>query len=214
MTCMTNSRQIWDISAPVHEATPAYPGDTPYRQSWKLRIAPRCPVNLSTVEMSPHVGTHADAPLHYDDGGLSMGEVSLEPYLGRCRVIHAIGCGPLVQWEHIAHAISADLPPRVLVRTYSQVPRQWDEHLSGYAPQTIEALARHGVQLIGIDTPSVDPVGTAGLDSHMQVRRHGMRILENLVLDEVAEGDYELIALPLKWTQAEASPVRAVLRSL
>ena len=41
-----------------------------------------------------------------------------------------------------------------------------------------------------------------------------MRVLENLLLDEVPEGDYELIALPLRLTQADASPVRAVLRSL
>ena len=41
-----------------------------------------------------------------------------------------------------------------------------------------------------------------------------MRVLENLVLDAVPEGDYELIALPLKLTTADASPVRAVLREL
>lgn len=46
------------------------------------------------------------------------------------------------------------------------------------------------------------------------MRARKLRILENLVLDAVPEGDYELIALPLKWTQAEASPVRAVLRAL
>lgn len=211
---MTTSRQLWDISAPVHNACPAYPGDTPFSQTWDLRLEDGHPVNLSSVQMSPHVGTHADAPLHYDAQGQTMGEVDLAPYLGPCRVIHAIGCAPLIAWEHIAHAITPDLPPRVLVRTWAQQPTSWVDDFAGFAPDTIARLADLGVQLIGLDTPSVDPRSTTGLDSHLLVCARNLRILENLVLDAVPEGDYELIALPLKWTQAEASPVRAVLRSL
>jgi arylformamidase len=109
----------------------------------------------------------------------------------------------------------ADLPPRVLVRTYEHMPQdRWDGALAAYAPETVERLATLGVRLIGIDTASIDPADSKGLDSHQVIRRHGMRVLENLVLDDVPEGDYELIALPLKLTQADASPVRAVLRSL
>ena len=66
--------------------------------------------------------------------------------------------------------------------------------------------------LVGIDTASVDPAPSKTLDSHQQLRRLDLRVLENLVLDDVAEGDYELIALPLRWIDADASPVRAVLR--
>lgn len=211
---MNPRRQIWDISAPVHNASPAYPGDTPFQQTWTATIGPDCPVNVSKIELSPHVGTHADAPLHYDPAGQAMGEVDLDIYLGPCRVIHAIGCGTLIEWQHIAHAITPDLPPRVLVRTYAQAPQQWREDFSGFAPETIARLADLGVQLIGIDTPSIDPFTTHSLDSHMLVRARHLRILESLVLDAVPEGDYELIALPLKLTQADASPVRAVLRSL
>ena len=211
---MPTDRQIWDISAPIHHASPVYPGDTPYRQTWDCQLQAGHAVNLSTVQMSPHIGTHADAPLHYDAQGPAMGEVDLAPYLGPCRVVHAIGCAPLVQWAQIAHAITPDLPARVLVRTYTQSPTQWDAGFAGCAPEVIHRLADAGVQLIGIDTPSVDPFQGQGLASHEAVCTRAMRILENLVLDAVPEGDYELIALPLKWVQAEASPVRAVLRSL
>ena len=213
MTAMTCSRQIWDISAPLHSATPAYPGDTPYQQTWTATISASCPVNVSTITLSPHVGTHADAPLHYDACGQAMGEVDLQPYLGHCRVIHAIGCGPLLHWQHIAHAISDALPARILVRTYQQAPVQWDPHFSGFAPETLAQLAVRGVQLIGIDTPSIDPASSTLLDSHMLVRARGLRVLECLRLDHVPEGDYELIALPLKLTEADASPVRAILRA-
>lgn len=210
----TEAPRIWDISAPVHAHSPVFPGDTAYSQTWNATISPSCPVNVATITLSPHVGTHADAPLHYDAHGATAGNVPLDAYIGPCRVIHAIDCGPLILWDHLAHALHA-LPPRVLVRTYRHMPiDQWDENLTAFAPDTIERLADLGVQLIGIDTASIDPAASKTLDSHQVIRRRNMRVLENLVLDEVAESDYELVALPLKLTTADASPVRAVLREL
>lgn len=194
---------------------PVFPGDTPYQQQWAATIGPGCPVNVASITSTPHAGAHADAPLHYAPEGAAIGAVDLTPYLGRCRVIHAIACGPLIEWQHIAHAIDDTLPARVLVRTYQQMPqRHWDAALTGYAAQTVERLAALGVRLIGIDTASIDPADSKALPSHQAIRQHDMRVLENLVLDAVPEGDYELIALPLKLVEADASPVRAVLRGL
>ncbi|MBU1360623.1 MAG: arylformamidase [Gammaproteobacteria bacterium] len=211
---MPATPRLWDISPPVFEGAPVFPGDTPYRQRWAATIGPGCPVNVSEIGLSPHVGAHADAPLHYDPDGAAIGHVDLTPYLGRCRVIHAIGRGPLIDWKDLAHATDA-LPPRVLVRTYDRAPiDRWDADLAAFAPATIERLAELGVTLIGIDTASIDPADSKTLDSHQVIRRLGLRVLENLVLDDVPEGDYELIALPLKLVSADASPVRAVLRQL
>ena len=214
MTSSSTAARLWDISPPVHEGAPVFPGDTPYRQRWAASIGPGCPVNVSEITLSPHVGAHADAPLHYDADGATIGDVDLSPFLGTCRVIHAIARGPLIEWAHIEHAV-ADLPPRVLVRTYQRAPvDRWDGALAAYAPATIERLAALGVKLVGIDTASIDPADSKTLDSHQVIRRLGLRVLENLVLDDVPEGDYELIALPLKLVSADASPVRAILRSL
>ena len=205
---------LWDISPPVHAASPVFPGDTAYAQRWSAEIGPGCPVNVSSLTMSPHIGAHADAPLHYDPQGSAAGELDLSPYLGPCRVIHAIGVHPLILWSHLAHAAQR-LPPRVLVRTYERAPvDHWDPNLTAFAPETVEKLADAGVQLIGIDTASIDPASNKSLDSHQTIRRRQLRVLENLVLDDVPEGDYELIALPLKLMTADASPVRAVLRTL
>nr|MBP8120295.1 kynurenine formamidase [Burkholderiales bacterium] len=71
-----------------------------------------------------------------------------------------------------------------------------------------------GVVLIGTDTPSLDPQESKSMDAHLAVLRHRMAILEGLVLDAVAPGDYELIALPLKLAALDASPVRAILRRM
>jgi len=206
--------RLWDISPPVHPGSPVFPGDTPFSLQWPARLGPGCPVNVSALTLSPHTGAHADAPLHYGDEGAAIGQVPLEPYLGPCRVIHALGCGPWVAWHHLRHALQ-DLPPRVLVRTYARMPQDhFDTALPAYAPDTVERLADLGVQLIGIDSASIDPADSQTLASHQVIRRRNLRVLENLLLDEVPEGDYELIALPLKLSTACASPVRAVLREL
>jgi arylformamidase len=206
--------KYWDISPSVEARSPVFPGDTPYSQQWSATLGDSCPVNVSAITFSPHVGAHADAPLHYDPAGLPVGALDLAPFMGPCRVIHAIGCGPLIEWRHLAHAAQA-LPPRVLVRSFERAPvDRWTDEFSAFAAATIERLADAGVRLVGVDTASVDPADSKTLPSHQVLRRRGLRVLENLVLDEVPEGDYELIALPLKLMTADASPVRAVLRPL
>jgi arylformamidase len=205
--------ELIDISPPVGPDSPLYPGDRRWQRDWQSRIGPDCPVNLSAITLTPHLGAHADAPLHYEDGGTSAGEMELEPFIGHCRVVHAIGCAPRVRWRDIARALTrAPVPARILIRTCRRQPRQWDPQLIGVEPDLIERLAGLGVRLIGIDSASVDPADSQALESHQTLRRRGLRVLENLLLDAVPEGDYELIALPLRLIDCEASPVRAVLR--
>src|SRR3954467_9479443 len=146
---------LWDISPPISADSPLFPGDVAFTQAWTARIGPGCPVNLSAITLSPHIGAHADAPLHYANDAAPIGAVDLHPYLGRCRVIHAIDCGPLVTRAHLEHAADA-MPARVLVRTCARAPTQWSDVFSAYAPQTLDWLASLGVRLVGIDSQSVD----------------------------------------------------------
>ncbi|MDR5766058.1 MULTISPECIES: arylformamidase [unclassified Caballeronia] len=205
---------LLDISPPINPATPVWPGDTPVGIERVWRMEAGSPVNVARLTLSPHTGSHADAPLHYDEHGAPIGEVALDTYIGACRVVHCIGASPLVTPEHVA-AHLADCPPRVLLRTYTNAPLDaWDSAFAAVAPETIDLLAEKGVKLIGIDTPSLDPQDSKTMDAHKRIRAHGMAILEGLLLDAAAPGDFELIALPLKFSTLDASPVRAVLRPL
>ena len=207
-------KKIWDISPPVQASSPVFPGDTPYSQQWAATLSGDCPVNVSAISLSPHVGAHADAPLHYDPQGAAVGALDLTPFLGRCRVIHALNARPLITFAHLQHALT-DLPPRVLVRTYQQFPlTRFDDQLTAFDPVCVQHLADLGVLLIGIDSASIDPADSKALPSHQAIRERGLRVLENLLLDDVPEGDYELMALPLKLMTADATPVRAILREL
>ncbi len=208
------SQMLWDISPPISTASPVFPGDTPYSQRWSARLSADCPVNVSAITLSPHVGAHADAPLHYSPDGLPVGQLALEPFLGPCRVIHVLGSHPLITVADLAPYMH-QAPSRILVRTCIKAPVDaWVDSFAAFAPETVHYLAGLGVVLIGLDTASIDPAASKTLDSHQAIRQHDMRVLENLVLDNVPAGDYELIALPLALVQADASPVRAILRKL
>ncbi len=210
--------KIWDISQTLRPGIPVWPGDTEFSEQRTWQLDDNCPVNVSKFTLSTHTGTHADAPMHYDAAGRTIGAVELTPYLGRCRVIDLSlagnKAGQAVLPEELA-AYAEDLPPRVLLRTYVSAPQDlWDEAYRPIAATTIEWLAAHHVQLIGTDTPSLDPQESKTMDAHHAVRDHRMAILESLILDAVPPGDYELIALPLKLANLDASPVRAILRTL
>ena len=211
-TSLVTPLKIWDISPPVDEQSAVFPGDTAYSQKLHFTLSPGCPVNVNSITLSPHTGAHADAPMHFANSQASAGELNLAPYLGPCRVIHCNDYGLLVLPEHIAHALD-NLPPRVLLRTARTASQSWAS-FTAVAPEKLALLATKNIALIGIDTPSVDPATSQDLPSHNQLLAHDLRVLENLVLDDVPEGDYELIALPLKVMTADASPVRAVLRKL
>jgi arylformamidase len=203
---------IWDISPTISNGLPVWPGDTRFEASTTWEIGNGCPVHVSRMTMTTHLGAHTDAPSHYDPAGLAIDAVGLGPYIGPCRVIHCVGV-PCVLPRHVEAHLHGT-PPRVLLRTYDKAPREWDAGFAAIAPETIALLAAHGVVLVGTDTASLDPQDSKTLDAHHAVRAHKMAILEGVVLDQIAEGDYELVALPLKLSGMDASPVRAILRPL
>jgi len=206
------SNRIWDISPALHAAIPVWPGDTRYQSDTTWQIAGACPVKVSRLTMSTHTGAHCDAPAHYGIDGKSIDQVELSTYIGPCRVIDLQGTLK-VEAQQLGPFLH-QIPARVLLRTYASAPRHWDSDFPSVSAAAIHLLARRGVRLIGIDSPSLDPEQSKTLDAHHATEQHGMAILEGIVLDAVPAGDYELIALPLKLSGLDASPVRAILRSL
>ncbi|GMN02246.1 arylformamidase [Erythrobacter sp. MTPC3] len=206
------ARRIWDISQQLRPDLPVWPGDTAFQQARTWQMEEGSPVNVSAITLSTHSGAHADAPLHYSQTAPDIASVTLEPYLGECLVIDARDAGAEIEIADLPHLRSAD---RVLFRTFETFPKDdWDADTIAIAPETIEWLAVQGVKLVGIDGPSIDPQSSKDMLAHKAVLKHDIRVLEGLVLDDVPEGRYELIALPLAIAGGDASPVRAILREL
>lgn len=206
--------RIWDISEPIEPGTAPFPGDTPFSQEWVLRQEDGASCNVSTIRMSVHVGTHTDAPLHFDVDGDDIASVDLSRYCGPCRVLDVRGAGEpsLIPAAAVAAARGAE---RVLFRTRAEHDhRTFDDSFTAVGPEAAKALVEAGVKLVGIDTPSMDHASSKELDGHHVLYRGGVAILENIDLSGVPAGDYELIALPLRIVGGDSSPVRAILREL
>jgi len=208
---------LYDLSPLVSPETPVWPGDTPFSSRLTWAMAEGSPVNVSAFTTTPHLGSHTDAPFHTEPRGESIGELSLEPFLGPCQVVK-VPSVPRIEIRHLDGLLDGDQamsPPRLLLKTDSVHDRRtFPERFSTLSPELAARLAEKRALLLGLDTPSVDPLESKTLEAHHHLLRHGVAILEGLVLDGVPEGIYELIALPLKIQGLDASPVRAVLRTV
>ena len=202
---------LLDISVLVRPGTPEWPGDVPFTCGWSARIAQGASVNLSHIAGSPHVGTHADAPLHVRDGWPASDMLPLEPFVGPVVVLDVTRApdGPLALDAGDARLAGCE---RLLLRTDRTIaegtfPAGWPV-LSAAAAIL---LAAAGVKLGGVDAPSVDERESKTLEVHQALFGGGAYVLENLDLRGIAEGRYELIALPLRLGGLDAAPVRAAL---
>jgi len=198
---------IYDISPPITTALKVFPGDTPPSREVLLDMSRGDPLTLSTWKSTVHVGAHADAPSHYGLDGRTIDQQPLELYCGPCRVIHVDG-GPVT--PEMVPDVDTE---RLLIATGSYPdPTNWTNDFAALSPELVDYLGRHGVRLVGVDTPSVDPADSKELPAHHRFLANDIAIIEGLVLADVPAGVYELIALPLNLAGFDASPVRAILR--
>lgn len=199
-----------DISPPLSPRIAVWPGDTAFQRTPALQIAEGANIDLSSITTTVHVGAHTDAPSHYVAHGEGIDERPLDLYYGPCEVIRVdVGRGERIRPAHLS------APPRaarVLFHTGTfPDPDHFNEDFAALSPELVEHLVAAGVRLVGIDTPSVDLCHDKVLHTHLAIARHGLAILEGVVLDHVDPGLYTLIALPLRIEGADASPVRAAL---
>jgi arylformamidase len=211
--------KIWDISRTLTDDFAEWPGDEPFRFRLNNEIAKGGTVNVGSIRMSVHNGTHADARFHFDTQGDSVEKVPLEVYLGRATVVDLAASFLKSKEKHLI--ITEDLRPhaediaatsRLLIRT-----RRWAN--STVFPNQIPVIAadvpvwlqKNGVRLLGIDLPSMDEIDSKSLQNHHALAHAGIAIIESLDLSDVAAGIYNFAALPLKIAGADGAPLRAVL---
>lgn len=208
-------RPLIDISVPVSDKTPEWPGDTPFSCGWTVKRSDGDAVNLSEYKCSPHVGTHADAPLHVEDGWAASDALPLSAFIGTAYVLDARNASAELSLEWMQEQFASEVPERLLLHTGRSIasgtfPESWpvlSQSAAGW-------LVKGGARLVGTDAPSVDQRHSKTLAVHHELFIRGAFVLENLSLDGVTQGWYELYAPPQKLVGMDAAPVRAVLRSL
>jgi arylformamidase len=205
---------IRDISIAMAPGTPEWPGDTPFGCTWSWRMTRGDSVNVSALTTSPHVGTHADAPLHVHDEWPGAEELPLDAFHGPAIVRAVPAERDLLELVDLGTLPESPVE-RLLLRTGCSIaggsfPERWP----ALTPSAVRVLVQRGLRLLGTDAPSVDPRTSTDLGVHHELFRGGACILENLDLHAIADGAWELTAYPLKIVGADAAPVRAVLRPI
>ncbi len=191
--------KIYDISRRISEETPVWPGDVAF--SWRELQGPggAAPWGTTCFSMSAHCGSHADAPSHVFADGKTIADAVLSTYIGPARVIALPGHGE----------VGADALPRMALGVARVLFRSGG--LASLSPLAALRLAEHGTILVGTDAASIDPEDSEDLPAHRALLGSGVALLEDLDLEAVAEGTYQLVALPLRFEELDASPVRAIL---
>lgn len=200
-----------DITQPLYTGMPYWPGDTPFEFSLSAAKVENGVVNIGKLTTTTHIGTHVDAPYHFDDEGKRIADIDINIYIGRSILLDVRGHESIGREELEQYDLKG--AERVLLKmTGEGAPDRFPETVPYLRPDIGPFLKEKGVRLIGIDVPSVDKLDSKTLDTHHTLHQNGVMILENIVLQEVDEGEYELIALPLRIVEADGSPVRAVIR--
>jgi arylformamidase len=206
---------IYDITRTVSNTLKVWPGDTPFEAARVLRLEAGDSVNLTTLTLSAHTGTHADAYYHYVVDGAHPAGMPLAAYIGPARVVTVEKRdGALTPGDFAGLDLRG--AQRLLVHSHvSDLDDDaWPEVFPYLSVELVEWLAGLGIVLVGLDSPSVDAFDSTELPCHHALHRYNMANLETLQLRDVPDGDYELTALPLKLDAACGSPVRAILRTL
>ena len=202
--------KIYDISHTLQEGLPAWPGDWEFYRELSSRIEDGEGSNSSNIRTALHIGTHLDAPRHTIENGLTVDQVALSAVIGPALVISVNG--PVIKADDL-EIVTEKKARRVIFHCPGQdAPlRSFPENFTYPGPDAARFLVEAGVLLVGTNTPSVDPPDSTALETHRILMAAGIVVLENLFLEEVPDGEYELIALPLKISGGDGSPVRAVL---
>lgn len=202
--------KLIDITLPLSKELAGWPGDAPFAFEWTAEIERDSPVNIGSLRMSAHFGTHIDAPFHFNPKGATAERVRLEALCGPAVVVDAAerDCiGP-----DIFDEVDLAATPRVLIRTNAWTDhRRFPNFVPTLSTKAIRRLSAAGAVLLGVDVPSVDPLESKLLSNHHLLDAANIAVIESLDLREAVPGTYTLIAAPLLIAGGDAAPLRAFL---
>jgi arylformamidase len=197
-------KTFYDITHALSEDTPVYPGDIEPRFSQE-----DCGQYLLTgLRMSTHSGTHIDAPSHYLKNNESIDRIPLAALIGPCRVIDLSGIPGEITADDLKDRIEGTR--RILLKTGCNFYGQFDPDYISLSVSAATTISARGIIAVGIDSPSIEKFHGTG-EVHRELLGKGIVVIEYLDLSAVPEGDYQMVALPLRLRGLDGSPARVVL---
>lgn len=196
---------IYDVTQPLHPGMTVYPGDPEVNFKKVLGIEGDG-VEVHSVSLGTHTGTHIDAPSHLLKEGKTVDRIDPAVLVGSAGLYEIEGIGR-IGLENIS---GLKMGRRVIIKTGFNINNGWITVYPHILPDAARFLASCRISLLGIDTPSVDPPGSN--QCHRILLEAGIVIVENLKLEGVPPGKYELLCLPLPLVGVDGSPARVLLR--
>lgn len=201
--------EVYDISMPIHAEMPVYKERDENRPQLTVIRDFAQGARETSLTLYMHTGTHVDAPFHFIPEGDKIDTLPLEEVIRPCRVLDMTGVSEKITPGDLE---GKDLKAGefILLKTRNSFNDRFDPDYVFLDTGGAEYLVKQGVRGVGIDALSIER-GQPGHPTHRVLLREGIVIIEGLRLAEVSEGDYLLIAAPLKIVGAEASPARVIL---
>lgn len=199
-----------DVSIPLREGMKVWPGHPPFSHTPMRRIAQGDRCNMSMLSLSTHIGTHVDAPWHFEDDGKRLDEMDPSIFFGDALLIDL----PEVDAIKAEHLGETPLPPRVLFKTRNSdrpLDAPFDEDFVAIDPDAAYRLVQDGVRLVGVDAPSIAPFRQESQETHHALLGNDTLIIEALRLGGLSAGVYPFIVLPLALSDADGAPCRAFI---
>lgn len=204
---------MWiDITQTLKKGIPNWPGDTPFSYELSYTKEQTGSVNIGKIVTSLHTGTHADAPYHFDSEGETIDQLDVNHFIGACIVIDCRSQKEITaEWLENFHFQGVC---HVLLKTIDKINNHFPNSIPIIHENVATFLKERGIKLLGVDIPSVDALTSKEVATHHALYKAGIYIIEGLVLEEIEEGFYDFIGLPLKIEGADGAPIRAVIRKI
>ena len=210
--------KIIDLTLTVSDKIPTFPG-SPQPSFIPWENVKEDGYNLELLFLSTHTGTHMDAPYHFLEKGAKIHEISLKKLVSETVLIKSKKKGG----ESITKIdIQKFEKKHGKIASFSSVIfyTGWQKNLQkkyyftknpGLSVSAAKYLASKKINLVGIDSPSIDLGKDSKFSVHQIFAKKGMLIVENLAnLEKIKSSKFHLVVLPLKLKNATGSPVRAI----
>lgn len=168
-------------------------------------------VNESRIDMDLHTGTHADAPFHMVKSGKKMDEIPLDKFIGKCKVLDLTNAKGKIT-ENILKKFEINKGDIILIKTKNKPEAKFDMKFPFVDKSGAEYLAKRKIRTLGVDSLGVER-DQPDHDTHKLLFGSNIAVIEGLELSKIKQGEYFLVALPLK-INGDAAPSRAVLVEL
>lgn len=205
--------KIIDLTHVLNENIPVYPG-TPAPKFEKMAAIEPDGFRETVMHISSHVGTHIDAPAHFLERGATMPEYSLADFQGSAVVVQVDpGCTQITS-QMIENTRGVEEADVILFATGWD--RNWTDQKRYHTnyptptPEAIDLILTLHPQIVGFDTPGIDPVDSSDYRGHKRLLEADILMVENLRgLDSLPSSGFWFMAAPLVWDDADGAPVRA-----